>query len=289
MQCYCDTTAGSNAICGDVQSFTVPGVQTDPPMNVVATNSTTGSAQLEGSYTGYPAGHQITSWFLYAPCDSYPDSAVRTANRTTSNAPANGALPGVPVDGLPVGVEICYAACAVDDTTNSPPNCAAPTRFTITAPPPTPSPTAAPADCPNIKLKIKGVDKKAKAGRSFVLYFKIKRKDKAAPKRTPPQEFEVGVKDLPPGVTIQSITALPRRRRTAYDKVVLEGKDRVYVGIKMEIDPCFPDSSLVLQPYARSLPSGCIESNELVVKVKHGLKSRRRCGRGSKRGRGTTH
>lgn len=157
--CYFDTTEGTGPFCSDVQTFSVPGVQTDPPTNVFPTNNPAigGYAQFEGSYTGYPAGHNRSSWYSYAPCQSYPGDAIRTANRSTTNAPASGSLPGVPVQGLPVGVKICYEACVVDDTTKSAPNCGDVERFTILAQTtaPTPAPTPAPSDCPGVRVKVK--------------------------------------------------------------------------------------------------------------------------------------
>lgn len=290
--CYYDVTVASDAICGDVQSFSIPGVHTDPPTNIVAANNTAvgGSAHLKGSYTGYPVGHTLSSWYSYAPCGPYPGDAIRTPNTTVVGAPASGAVPDAPVNGLPVGVEICYQACVVDATTSSPPNCGSVKRFTIPAH--TAGPTAVPNDCPDIHVKIKkGDDQKQtrqgwakehqvekKAGKVFKVEMLVIRQHRGEKTRGPQEEYRVGMDELPEDVTVKAIRILPRQRQVSYDTLLLDRKDKARVQFMIIVDPCFENASVVLHPFVQSTTSGCIDRGEVTIIVKPSARAKRKCG-----------
>lgn len=62
---------------------------------------------------------------------------------------------------------------------------------------------------------------------------------KCESKRDPPEEYKVGIEYLAPGVTMKSLSILPRRRRASYDTVLLDRKDRIFVFFKLDVDSCF--------------------------------------------------
>ena len=112
--CMEDETAGSGYICSsNPTSFTTPKapeVVTGPPYYIGYNNGST----LQGSYNSFVPGHNLTAYYLYGECATFPTTAQATANQSIVSTTGNGTLAPVAVTGLSADTLYCTSACIID-------------------------------------------------------------------------------------------------------------------------------------------------------------------------------
>jgi hypothetical protein len=74
---------------------------------------------LWGSYTAFVPGHDLVGYYLYWPCELYPDQIMSTANQTIANTSGNGTIPPAAVTDLSADVTYCTQACVIDLDANA--------------------------------------------------------------------------------------------------------------------------------------------------------------------------
>ena len=154
--CMEDETAGGGYICSNnPTSFTTPAapaVETDPPYYIgksdqsrprsllfdrtpLLTNPSRQShttprlithctghnngSTLSGSYNSFVPGHDLSAYYLYAPCDTFNTSAMSTSPESIPSTSGNGSISPVAVTGLPAETLICARACVLDLDANA--------------------------------------------------------------------------------------------------------------------------------------------------------------------------
>ena len=59
-------------------------------------------------------GHNLTAYYLYGECSTFPTTAQATANQSIVSTTGNGTLAPVAVTGLSADTLYCTSACVID-------------------------------------------------------------------------------------------------------------------------------------------------------------------------------